>query len=192
MIPQFHEHAISEDGLIITNVHGREIKQALQMINGKTTGYVYATLLASDYSYLKRVAVHRLVAFTYLDPPPSDKHVWINHKDGDKTHNHYSNLEWTTISQNIQHAYDIGLKVSKKGAEHHRFGKTIPAAVKFQMSLAKLGEKHPKFQGYYVVNGHRYPSANQASKALGISCKTIIERCKHPKNKDYYFLPKSY
>lgn len=40
----------------------------------------------------------------------------VNHKDGNKLNNHYTNLEWVTRSQNCQHSYDMGL--SKKRIGH--------------------------------------------------------------------------
>ncbi len=47
-IPRFPEHSISEDGQTIHNIHGRNIKQGPQIIKGKETGYIYATMLAHD------------------------------------------------------------------------------------------------------------------------------------------------
>lgn len=53
---------------------------------------------------------HRLVATAFV--PNVDNKPYINHKDGDKLNNHYSNLEWCTAQENTQHAYDNGLAKS--------------------------------------------------------------------------------
>jgi hypothetical protein len=43
--------------------------------------------------------VHRLVAFAFIGPPPSDLHQ-VAHWDGDKAHNSVANLRWATRSEN--------------------------------------------------------------------------------------------
>lgn len=54
----------------------------------------------------KTFLVHRLIASTFY--PCSNSHLLqVNHKDGNKTNNNISNLEWVTQSQNIKHSYDV-------------------------------------------------------------------------------------
>ena len=55
----------------------------------------------------KSVKLHRLVAETFLENPNALKE--INHKDGNKENNCVENLEWCTRSENLKHAYKIGL-----------------------------------------------------------------------------------
>lgn len=63
----------------------------------------------------KTILVHKLIAETFIENP--DKLPYINHIDGDKTNNHVSNLEWCTASENISHAFGMGLAANKKGEE---------------------------------------------------------------------------
>lgn len=56
-------------------------------------------------------AAHRLVAIAFLGPPPTPDHV-INHRDGVKSNNHPSNLEYATRSENTRHAVRMGLHPS--------------------------------------------------------------------------------
>lgn len=51
----------------------------------------------------KQFYVHRLVALTYLVNEGNLPDV--NHRDGVKTNNFVDNLEWTTKSNNLKHAF---------------------------------------------------------------------------------------
>lgn len=60
-------------------------------------------------NYTRKVAkVHRLVAEAFIENP--NKRTEVNHKDGNKENNDYTNLEWCTRSENLRHAYRTGLR----------------------------------------------------------------------------------
>lgn len=65
---------------------------------------------------LKHFFLHILIARTFI-PNPLNK-PQVNHKDGNKWNNNYSNLEWATVSENMLHAFRTGLKESMKGSHH--------------------------------------------------------------------------
>jgi hypothetical protein len=64
--------------------------------------------------------VHILVAQHFCDNP--DNKSIVNHKDGNKLNNHYTNLEWVTRSENSRHANSLGLikRVSKRVHQYAR------------------------------------------------------------------------
>lgn len=57
----------------------------------------------------KSDSIHRLVASAFVENPDPEVNNIINHMDGVKTNNHYTNLEWCTQSHNLKHAIDMGL-----------------------------------------------------------------------------------
>jgi hypothetical protein len=46
--------------------------------------------------------IHILVALHFVEGRTEDRNE-VNHKDGDKTHNHFDNLEWVTRKENNEH-----------------------------------------------------------------------------------------
>jgi NUMOD4 motif/HNH endonuclease len=82
--------------------------------NINKAGYEKQTL--TDHNKKQHtVLVHRLVAMAFLPNPENKKNV--NHKDGNKSNNELSNLEWATDSENMKHAIDTGLLKIRKGQE---------------------------------------------------------------------------
>lgn len=81
----------------------------LLKLSKNSRGY-YRFAIGKDGKFKTR-EVHRLVATHYIDNPKNKP--CVNHKDGNKLNNHYSNLEWATHSENNQHAHDIGLNKSR-------------------------------------------------------------------------------
>lgn len=85
--------------------------------------------------------IHRLVAQTFIPNPENKKTV--NHIDGNKLNNKVYNLEWATHSENLKHAFEIGLCCNK--GENHSRNKLTECQVNFirrstlkQVELAKM------------------------------------------------------
>lgn len=156
-------YLINQSGDVYTTIRGRMMKP------NNNAGYLQV-FLSGRWHY-----IHRLVAAQYLTNP--DCLPWINHKDGNKANNNVNNLEWSSISANIQHAVDTGLKRRISGADHWRTGKKLTNVTKTLMSDKKKGELHPKFKGYYITPAGKFASSGDAAKALGTNNKNVIRRC---------------
>jgi hypothetical protein len=70
------------------------------------SGYIYVRV------NIKKYALHRLVALTFLENVYSKP--FVNHIDGNKLNNNVNNLEWVTCSENNLHNYKIGLNNGHK------------------------------------------------------------------------------
>lgn len=72
--------------------------------------------------YGKRIYyhVHRLVMLAFCPIQNPELYV-VNHKDGVKTNNHISNLEWTTQKGNVEHAFRLGLRKCGEDSSHTVF-----------------------------------------------------------------------
>lgn len=69
-------------------------------------GYYLVHLHLNGKSYFRWL--HRMVAECFIDNPENKPEV--NHKDGNKSHNYMSNLEWVTTKENIEHAFKTNLR----------------------------------------------------------------------------------
>lgn len=82
---------------------------------GNAKGYGRIKIVYADNTS-KVCGVHRLVCECFKENPNNLPQV--NHKDGDKTNNHHSNLEWSTQASNMQHRiHTLGVEHWKKGED---------------------------------------------------------------------------
>lgn len=84
-------------------------------------GYKIVGLHINGKNITKKV--HRLVAEAFIPNPNNLPEV--NHKQGIKSDNRATELEWATASENVQHAYDAGLKKTKKVIQYDLNGNKI-------------------------------------------------------------------
>lgn len=90
----------------------RRLKEKLLKPSIDRYGYKKIVLCKNGKSYY--FTVHRLVAINFISDPEAERNT-VNHKDGNKLNNHFSNLEWLTNKENLQHAWKTGLKKPTKG-----------------------------------------------------------------------------
>lgn len=74
-------------------------------------GYKRVLLMTLDGKRCHKL-IHRLVAEVFLSNP--NNFPQVNHIDGNKNNNHYSNLEWCTHQYNNIHALKTGLRTGRK------------------------------------------------------------------------------
>ena len=141
------------------DVHGYEASDLGEIRNIKT-GRVLVQFIGKDGYLRTQIAgktrlVHRLIAKTFV-PKPEGKD-FVNHIDGDKQNNEVRNLEWVTRSENIKHAYSIGLK-SSNGSRNGR---------------SKLTEDDVRFIRENYKPYDKQFGANALAEKFGVARQTI-------------------
>lgn len=92
-------------------IHPSGIKYTYKAKDRKPFVEEYRIISLSKKGEIEMFKISRLVAQHFI--PNSDNKPQVNHKDGNKMNDHYSNLEWVTQSENSIHAFDNGLNKRK-------------------------------------------------------------------------------
>ncbi len=108
LIPGSQDHYASPDGYIISNAGKIPIVKKPHL--NQKTGYRQVRININGV--YKSRTVHRIIAETYIPNP--EGHEVVNHRNGQKTDNSVSNLEWASQSENMQHAVNTGLMKGSK------------------------------------------------------------------------------
>jgi len=134
--------------------HVRRMKPANSTRIGRTlkgsadNGYIRVDLSKDNNAIHYRI--HQLVSAAFIGPCPEGKQ--INHKDGIKTNNVVSNLEYVTLSENQLHAYRLGLRIPTCG-ERHGQSKLTEDNVRAIRERLLLKESHRSIaKDFNVVN----------------------------------------
>lgn len=140
------DYIISSDG----QVGKRQKNGKLKMMKPRTGGRGYHIVtIFSDNIRVTRY-IHRLVAFAFLPPQPTPKHE-VNHRNGVRTDNRDTNLEWVTRSGNLRHRFDI-LKHGNLRGEAQVHAKLTEAQVREIRARCATGETHDKISADYRVS----------------------------------------
>lgn len=127
----------SKDYLVST--HGRIKHRLGHLVGGSIlTGYKMFGVNKKSYR------VHRMVAFMFVDNPHNKP--FVNHIDGNRLNNHYSNLFFVTNQENCQHAHDTGLSKIKRAViqidKHGHFIKEFRSIKEAQETLGVKNVSH--------------------------------------------------
>lgn len=138
-IPKFGgRYAISNTGIVSNKNTGKALK-------AWRDGAGYLKVALCENGFCKQVFVHRLVADAFIDK--HGEKLEVNHKDGDKSNNDASNLEWCTRSENLAHSYRV----------LHR----------------KWNAGRPRVKVVCVETGEVFDSIVEAAKAKGVDPRNL-------------------
>lgn len=142
---------VNKNGEVFGIRNGKEYKKKGSL---HSRGYVYIRTTNGNYQ------LHRLVASAFL--PNTNNKSCINHKDGDKTNNKLSNLEWVTHKENYEHSIKNKLfkqpeKNSGKLKYTNKQCKKVLEMIEKGITYKKAGEKYnmPYSTVAHLVRGSR-------------------------------------
>ena len=119
-IPKFeNEYAVSNTGIIKSiyrlvksgTSNYKPVKEKIKTQQLSANGYLSVNLFIKQKA--TKMLIHRAVALAFI-PNPKNK-PQVNHIDGNKLNNNVSNLEWSTGSENMIHAYKNNLQSPLRG-----------------------------------------------------------------------------
>jgi len=125
-IPGYSKYVMTNEGDVISISEYKklakcivDVKSTLVIPLRKTNvhnGYERVTLVNDD-GIKKSEYIHTLVARTFIGK--NNKHMVVNHKDGNKHNNNVENLEYITQEENVLHAIFTGLRLKGMVAVTH-------------------------------------------------------------------------
>lgn len=152
-------YRVEEDGRIWSYLVGR-----YKAVFYNRCKYVYVSLTRGCNG---PIGVHRLVAAKYIGPCPEG--MEINHKDGNKENNHWTNLEYVTHAENIMKSY------AECGRISCWLGKNRGPLS--EDTRAKMAEAKKK--PVVADTGEMWPSIEDCTVALGTYRKAIYNAIKY-------------
>lgn len=164
-LPQIPDYEIDPNGNVFSKITGKYMKQYL-----RKDGYMQVGLLTVSKTGQKKMRswlVHRLVSLAFIENP-SNLSV-VNHRDGNKTNNSVTNLEWCTVAENVIHARRTGLRVG--GPSRKAIEMSIEVTRRPIIQISRSGE---------IVR--RWSSVTEASASTGATVSAICAACKRTKH----------
>ena len=146
-----NSYLIGEDGSVYGIHNKRLLKQYESSIDNPRYSYLYVTLRPC-HNHHNRISVHRLVAIHFIGPIPGPEYE-VDHIDGDKRNNHYTNLQYVTHQQNIL-----------KARQDHPWKPGRPAGFKLsQETKQKMAER--KYRKVLLFNDNQDVICDSVEKA---------------------------
>lgn len=118
-----NKYTIFSDGSIYSERSKKFLRHDVQptSVGNRRVAYHRVNLFANGHS--KHFAVHRLVAMAFVENDDPKFKVQVDHIDGNRDNNDYTNLEWVTPEENMRRC--IKDKKHVRGVDHYRSKYTV-------------------------------------------------------------------
>lgn len=112
-VPGFEDYEISDLGRVRSTK-----RNVTRYLNPYDNGEGYPQIDLRQSGRRRTVKTHRLVAELFL--PNFEQLPQVNHRDGNKANNAWTNLEWLSGADNVAHAWATGLVHRAVGISGYR------------------------------------------------------------------------
>ena len=177
VIDGYENYAITESGKVysINNYHNK-LPIRKMALKGHHSSKRYISVDVCKHNKSTTLQVHRLVGKYFVDG--YFEGAEIDHKDGNKHNNHYTNLEWVTHKENIHRSYSkVGpVRNFKLWRITDTNGNESPVlkgrgeilnyiqSNKLNIKISML-EKHKRHNGYVM---HEFIQTTQTTSSLNV------------------------
>lgn len=150
------------------NGHGKVIYKGKILKAAISNGYLHVGLTKN--SICSVIHIHKLVGIHFVKGHKEG--LEINHKDGNKLNNHFSNLEWVTHRQNQRHAVNNGLMPIGTNHPKSKLSNALVLEIKSlyygKTNYKEVGIKYgiPRMVAYGIMSGRFYKTINQQSQPV--------------------------
>lgn len=171
----YKDYAVTTEGKIFSLKSDRFLKPYT------SSGGYYQVQLNNEHGR-KTFMLHRIVAEAFLGSPDSDI-MQVNHKDGDKSNNVLSNLEWVTPKENVKHCvYTLGKSRKVNDDDVHTVCKYIQDGMRVKDISEMTGvERHIvsniKSGKSFTFISNEYDFSNCHKKSKTISDSKVMKIC---------------
>lgn len=117
-IPGYKDYEVSETGEIRSVDRIKKFKSGRTVsLSGKSkvlrkhpdNGFLMTDLI-DDKGVRRTVYPHKVVAQVFVQNEKPRKHKVVIHLDGDVLNNHFSNLQWSSVSDSIKRGFELGIR----------------------------------------------------------------------------------
>lgn len=142
---------------VVTRPNGRPLPVNSKILSQATNKYGYKAVVLCRHGVMKTMAVHRLIAMTFI--PNDCNYPTVNHKNEVKSDNRAENLEWCTLAYNIRYGTCQARRAQKVKKNNP---KTSRPVIMMDLSGGALQE---------------FPSLMEAQRQTGVKNQNIWECC---------------
>ncbi len=162
LVPNFTRYAINKYGDLISVEDFKRIRTK-NRYDETNTRYASVDIYCPSRNKYRSIQIHRLVALAWVSNNDYVEKYLINHKDGVKLNNYYTNLEWTNYRGNAIHAFQNGLRTDNipcklrdvETGKIYEFS-SMSEAIRELDGLNRLNTNAIKFRNSAKLVGDRY------------------------------------